>query len=152
MVKCPWYETPGSPKLPFDLNQSLTFLGLSQLDGVCTYLGHLCFDMSLFFELFVCRHKRGKLVNWAEKARLDSIKWLLEITERECNHELLLSEKNLHELGTSPFPYIVLVIPRPLSKELIKGEHFILDDLLKSISSSSSQAGSDQDLQVEFAQ
>ena len=32
-VKGPWYETPGSPGLLFDLNQSLSFPGLSQLDG-----------------------------------------------------------------------------------------------------------------------
>ena len=38
---------------------------------------------------------------------------LLEITDRERN-ELLLSVKNLHELGSSPFPYITPFIPRPL--------------------------------------
>ena len=78
-----------------------------------------------------------------EKARLDRIKWLLEITERECNHELVLSAKNLLELGASP--YIVHVISRLLPKELIKGEHFILAELLKSITGSSSLAGSDQE-------
>ena len=29
LVKGTWYEIPGSPGLPFDLNQSLSFLGLS---------------------------------------------------------------------------------------------------------------------------
>ena len=29
LVKGPWYETPGSPRLPFDMNQSLLFPGLS---------------------------------------------------------------------------------------------------------------------------
>ena len=29
LVKGPWYDTLGSPGLPFDLNQSLLFLGLS---------------------------------------------------------------------------------------------------------------------------
>ena len=29
LVKGLWYETPGSLGLPFDLNQSLSFLGLS---------------------------------------------------------------------------------------------------------------------------
>ena len=76
-----------------------------------------------------------------EKASLDSIRSLLEITKGERNHELLLSVKNLQQLGTSPFPYIVPVIPRPLPKELIKGEHFVLADLLKLILGSSSQAG-----------
>ena len=97
--------------------------------------------MPLLFELFVGRHRRGRLVSWVEKARLDFIKQLLEITERELNHELLLSIKNLQELGADPFSYIVHVIPRPLPKELIKGEHFILVDLLKSIPGNSSHAG-----------
>ena len=87
-----------------------------------------------------------------EKARLDRIKQLLKIIERERNHEFFLSVKNLQELGAIPFPYILPVIPRPLPKELIKGEHFILADLLKSNPGRSSQAGSDQEPQAEFAQ
>ena len=38
LVRRPWYEMPGFLWLPFDLNQSLTFLGLPQLDGVCSFL------------------------------------------------------------------------------------------------------------------
>ena len=108
--------------------------------------------MPLLSELFVGRSRRGRLVSWVEKARLDRIRRLLEIIERERNHELLLSAKNLQELGASPFPYIVPVIPHPLPEELIKGEHFILAGLLKSIPGSSSQVGSDQEPQAEFAQ
>ena len=63
-----------------------------------------------------------------------------------------MSAKKLQELGTNPFPYIVPFIPRLLPKELIKGEHFILTNLLKSILGSSSQARFDQEPQVEFAQ
>ena len=77
-----------------------------------------------------------------EKARLDHISWLLEIIERECNHDLLLSVKNLQEVGASPFPYIVPILPHPLPAELVKGEHFVLTDLLKLIPRSSSQAES----------
>ena len=77
-----------------------------------------------------------------EKARLDHISRLLEITERKRNHELLLSMKNLQELGASPFPYIVPILPRLLPAELVKGEHFILTDLLKLTPGSSSQVES----------
>ena len=73
------------------------------------------------------------MVNWVEKARLDRIRRLLEIIERESHHELLLSAKNLQDLGANPFPYIVLVLPRPLPSEVVKGHHFILIDLLKSL-------------------
>ena len=112
----------------------------------------MCFDMPFFSEIFVDRNRRGRLVSWVEKASLDHISWLLEITEGERNHELLLSMNNLLELGINPFPYIVPVIPRSLSTVLIKGEHFVLADLLKSISGSSSQAGVSQDPQAEIAQ
>ena len=68
-----------------------------------------------------------------EKASQDHIRWLPEITEGERNHELLLFVKNLQELGVDPFPYIVPIIPRSLPKEIIKGEHCGLADLLKLI-------------------
>ena len=45
LVKGLWYETLGSLGPPFDLNQSLTFSGLSHLDGACSFLSHLCFDI-----------------------------------------------------------------------------------------------------------
>ena len=57
LVEGLWYETLGSHGLPFYLNQSLMFPGLFRLDGVCTSLGRLYFDLSLLFELFICRHK-----------------------------------------------------------------------------------------------
>ena len=76
------------------------------------------------------------------KASLERIRRLLKITKGEPNHELLFSVKNLRELGANPFPYIVPVIPHLFAVELIKGEHFILTDLMKSIPSSSSQTGS----------
>ena len=53
LAKGPWYETPGSLRLPFDLNQSLTFPGLSQLNGAYSFLDHPHSDMPLFFRL--CR-------------------------------------------------------------------------------------------------
>ena len=80
---------------------------------------------------------------------LNISRWL-EITERERN-ELLLSVKNSQELGSSPFPYIAPVIPRPFPGEVVGGEHFVLSDLLKSISGSSSQAGSAQEPPAEIA-
>ena len=81
---------------------------------------------------------------------LNISRWL-EIIERERN-ELLLSVKNSQELGSSPFPYIALVIPRPFLGEVVGGEHFVLTDILKSISGSSSQAGSAREPQAEIAE
>ena len=42
LVKVLWYETPCSLGLSFDLNQSLSFPGLSQLDGARSFLGRPC--------------------------------------------------------------------------------------------------------------
>ena len=64
---------------------------------------------------------------------------MLEIIEREHYHELLLSVKNLQNLGANPFPYIVPVLPRPLPREVVKGEYFVLADLLKSLPRGSTQ-------------
>ena len=81
---------------------------------------------------------------------LNISRWL-EITERE-NNELLLYVKNLQELDSNLFPYIAPVIPRPLPIEIVRGEHFVHVDLLKSISGSSSHAGSAREPQAEIAE
>ena len=81
---------------------------------------------------------------------LNISRWL-EITERERS-ELLLSVKNSQELGSSPFPYIAPVIPRPLPGEVVGGEHFSLANLLKSVLGSSSQAGSAREPQAKIAE
>ena len=69
-----------------------------------------------YYYIFFCagKSRRGKLVNWVEKASFKKIHKLLEISERERHHEILLTAKNLHELSHSPSPYIISVLPRPL--------------------------------------
>ena len=79
-------------------------------------------------------------MNWIEKTGLENIRQLLEITEAERNHELLLIVKNLRELGGSPFFYIIPIVPRWLPTEVIEGEHFIIVDLLKLVLGGSSHA------------
>ena len=90
LVKGPWYETPGSPNLPFVLNQSMSFPGVFKL-------------------------------------------W-------ERHNEILLTAKNLLDLGRSLSLYIILVIPRPLPAEILEGEHYIIVDLLNLAPGSSSPA------------
>ena len=101
--------------------------------------------MFFFSEIFVGRHKQDRLVSWVEKASLKRIRRLLKIIEGERNHELLLSVKNLRELGVSPFPYIVPVILHSLPAKLVRCEHFTLVDLLKLIPGNSAQAKSAQE-------
>ena len=68
-----------------------------------------------FFFFYAGKSRRSKLVNWGEKASFKKIQRLLEISERERHHEILLTRKNLCELSRSPSPYIIPIIPRPLS-------------------------------------
>ena len=56
-----------------------------------------------------------------EKAGFKNIKKLLEISEREQHHKILLTVKNLRELSCNPSPYIIPVIPRPLPTEIVEG-------------------------------
>ena len=70
---------------------------------------------------------------------MENIGRLLEITEVERNHELLLTVKNLRELGGSPFLCVIPIVFRSSPAEVIEGEHFVLVDLLKLIPSNSSQ-------------
>ena len=51
---------------------------------------------------------------------MDIISWMLEITKRERNHEVLLYVENLQELGANPFPYIVFVLP-PIAQRARQG-------------------------------
>ena len=65
-----------------------------------------------------------------EKASFKKIQRLLEISEWERHHEILLTAKNLHELSRSSSSYIIPFIPCPFSVELMEGEHYVIVDLL----------------------
>ena len=79
-------------------------------------------------------------MHWVERASFEKIWKLLEISEQEWDHEVLLTMKNLHDLSRHPSPYSVLIIPRPLPLEIVEGEHFVTADLLNLIPGSSSLA------------
>ena len=65
-----------------------------------------------------------------EKANFKKIQRLLEISERERHHEILLTAKNLRELSRSSSPYIIPVIPLPLPVKIVEREHYVIADLL----------------------
>ena len=75
-----------------------------------------------------------------EKDGFKKIKKLLEISEREQYHEILLTMKNLRELSLNPSFYTLPVIPRPLPTEVVDGEHYVIADLLTLVPGSSSLA------------
>ena len=119
LVRGPWYETLGSPHLPFALNQSMSFPCVFKLCDL--YVGaflhvyplHSCI---LLINIFFCagKSRRGRLVNCVEKASFKKIQKFLEISEWERHHEILLTTRNLRELSRNPSPYIIPIISRPL--------------------------------------
>ena len=76
-----------------------------------------------------------------EKASLEKIRKLLEISEQECHYEVLLTLKNLAYVRRSSTPNSLLIIPRPMPSEIVVVEHFVTTDLLNLIASSASSSG-----------
>ena len=75
------------------------------------------------------KDKRGKLVEWVEKAMFDRLNRLFEIAAVERSCETLLSAQNLRLVIQEPQPYMLNILPRRLPKEVVAGEHFVLKDL-----------------------
>ena len=69
-------------------------------------------------------------MQWVEKASLEKIRRLLEVSEQERHCEVLLTLKNLADVRRSPAPYNLSIIPRALPVEIVDGEHFVTSDLL----------------------
>ena len=98
----------------------------------------MCARALLLCVACVGKNRRGKLVNWVEKANFEKIQKLLEISEWERHHEVLITLQNLNDLSRNPVPYSSLVIPRPLPIEIVEGEHYVTANLLNLLPGSSS--------------
>ena len=85
-------------------------------------------------------------MKWAEKSSIEKISRLLEIFERERHYQVLLTRENISAMRRNLDPYTLLVIPRPLPSNVVEGEHFVLVDVRRLVSSS---ASSFRDLVVE---
>ncbi|RVX20958.1 hypothetical protein CK203_002457 [Vitis vinifera] len=73
--------------------------------------------------------KRGKLVEWVEKASFDRLNMLFEITAAERSCDTLLSMQNLRSVMQELQPYMLNILPRRMPEEVVAGEHFVLQDL-----------------------
>ena len=85
-------------------------------------------------------------MDWVEKSSLEKIRQLLEISEHERHYKVLLTPDNISTARRNPTPYTLPVIPRPLPSNIVEGEHFVIVDLRRLISSS---AHPSRDLVVE---
>ena len=81
-----------------------------------------------------------------EKSSLEKICRLLEIFKQERHYKVLLTQDNISVVRCNPAPYTLLVIHRPLPYDIVEGEHFVIADLRRLISSSARPFG---DLIVE---
>ena len=80
-------------------------------------------------------------MQWVEKASLEKIRRLLEVSEQERNCEVLLTLKNLADVRQSPAPYNLPIIPRSLPSEIVEGEHFVTSDILSLLTSRAPSTG-----------
>ena len=80
-------------------------------------------------------------MNWVEKSSFDKIRWLSDIFKQERHYKVLLTLDNISAVRRNPAPYTLLVIPRPLPSDIVEGEHFVIADLRRLISSSARPSG-----------
>ena len=74
-------------------------------------------------------------MDWVEKSSLEKIRQLLEIFEQERHYKVMLTPDNISAVRRNPAPYTLPVIPRPLPLDIVEGEHFVIADLRRLISS-----------------
>ena len=83
---------------------------------------------------------RGRLVNWVEKSSFEKIRRLLEVYERERHCKVLLTPEDISVVRHNPAPYKLLVIPHPLSSDVVEGKHFVVADLWRLVSHGASSS------------
>ena len=79
-------------------------------------------------------------MNWVEKSNIEKIRRLLEISERERHCQVLLTLENISAVRRNPAPYTLSIIPWPLPSDVVEGEHFVIADLRRLVSSSASSS------------
>ena len=81
-----------------------------------------------------------KVGNLVEKSSIEKIRRLLEISKRERYYRVLLTPKNISIVRHNPTSYTLPVIPRPLPSHVVEGEHFVVADLRRLVSSGASSS------------
>ncbi|WJZ90735.1 hypothetical protein VitviT2T_009861 [Vitis vinifera] len=73
--------------------------------------------------------KRGRVVEWVEKALFARLNKLFEITATKRHYETLLTARNLLAVVQEPQAYVINILPRKLPKNVVSEEHYVLKDL-----------------------
>ena len=75
-----------------------------------------------------------------EKSSIEKIRRLLEISEWEPHYQVLLTLENIYVVRHNLAPYTLPVIPRPLPSHVVEGEHFLIANLRRLVSGSTSSS------------
>ena len=76
-----------------------------------------------------------------EKSSFEKIRPLSEISKQERHYKVLLTPNNIFAVRRNPTPYTIPVIPQLLPSYIVEGEHFVIADLRRLISSSARPSG-----------
>lgn len=85
--------------------------------------------LALFVLVGLGSSKRGRLVEWVEKASFIHLNKLFKITTSKRNYQTLLYARNLLVVVREPQPYVLNILPRRLPKVLVPDEPLVLRDL-----------------------
>lgn len=131
LVKGPWAGLLVHREKEFVPNQSLRIPGgnIFSLIFCVESMASLARLLTCLVFMGVGTDKRGRLVEWVEKASFDRLNKLFEIMVGERNCQTLLSTRNLRAVTQISQPYILNIIPRRLPKKVVSGEYFVLKDL-----------------------
>ena len=80
-------------------------------------------------------------MNWVEKSSFEKNRRLSEIFEQERHYKVLLTPYNISVVRRNPAPYTLPIIPIPLPLDIVEGEHFVIANLRRLISSSARPSG-----------
>ena len=76
-----------------------------------------------------------------EKSSFEKIRRLSEISEQKRHNKVLPTLDNIYAVRRNPAPYTLPTIPRLLPSDIMEGEHFVIADLRRLISSSARPSG-----------
>ena len=65
---------------------------------------------------------------------------LLEVSERERHCKVLLTPENIFAVRHNPAPYNFPVIPRPLPRDVVEGDNFVVANLRRLVSRGASSS------------
>ena len=129
VVSGPWAGPYELPDHPFEPHRSLRIPGRANYCSLV--LSFIIIGLPLMYITWctVGKMRRGRLVEWVDKASFDRLNKLYVIFANERNHETLLTKQNLLKLVQDFESYTVPSLPRFAAKVLVPSEHYVVKDL-----------------------